>query len=462
MHPRQASPFASPFAVRLPRRRLLQLGAGAGGAVLLSACGPDVEEAQDAQENGGDGGGSGDVVFLSTQFEPVEEAETMRNAILAGFDGPAVEFIGSQTTPFHDRVQAEAEAGEGPTALLGGEHGDMTALAANDLLMDLSDLAEELSDADINPDFMELASFGGDQVLYIPWMQATYIMAARAEALDFLDGDPQSLTYDGVLAWAQAIQESEGTGRFGLPAGADGLMDRFLEGHLYPSWTGGLNTTFRSPEAVQAWEWLKQAWAASNPQSTTYAFMQEPLLAGEVWVTWDHVARLRDAFLNDPDGFVAMPSPTGPEGLGFLAVVAGLAIPKTSPNPEGAREVIRYLLRPETGALTLREQNFFPPTAGATALPEDLEPGLRAMAEVVIAQTNSPDAVTSLLPRGLGENDAAYRDVFRESFASIVVNNAPIEETLASQGDRAQQLLEEAGASCWEPDPVGEGVCQVG
>jgi multiple sugar transport system substrate-binding protein len=456
MHPRQATPFAA----RLARRRLLQLGAGAGGAVLLSACGPDVEEAQEGQDGGGDGGGNGDVVFLSTQFEPVEEAERMRNTILAGFDGE-VEFIGSQTTPFHDRVQAEGEAGEGPTSLLGGEHTDMTALAANDLLTDLSDLAEELSDADINPEFLDLARFGGDEVLYIPWMQATYIMAARTEALDFLDGDPQSLTYDDVLAWAQAIQASEGTGRFGLPAGADGLMDRFLEGYLYPSFTGGLNTTFRGASAVEGWEWLKELWAASNPQSTTYAFMQEPLLAGEVWVTWDHVARLREAFSSDPDGYVAMPSPIGPEGLGYLAVVGGLAIPRTAPNPEGAREVIRYLLQSDTTALTLREQNFFPPT-GTTELPEDVDPGLRAMAEAVIAQSSSPDAVTSLLPRGLGENDAAYRDVFRESFASIIVNDAPIEDTLASQGDRAQELLETAGASCWEPDPVGEGVCQVG
>ena len=33
----------------------------------------------------------------------------------------------------------------------------------------------------------------------------------------------------------------------------------------------------------------------SNPNSTNYDFMQEPLLAGEVWIAWDHIARVKEA-----------------------------------------------------------------------------------------------------------------------------------------------------------------------
>ena len=42
--------------------------------------------------------------------------------------------------------------------------------------------------------------------------------------------------------------------------------------------------------------------------------MQEPLLTGEVWVAFDHVARLADAFNQKPDDFVAFPAPAGPGG----------------------------------------------------------------------------------------------------------------------------------------------------
>jgi multiple sugar transport system substrate-binding protein len=448
----------SPYALSLPRRRVLQLGVGAAGAALLSACTPDVEE---AQKKGQEGGG-GDLVFLSTQLQPVEEAEAMRNSILADFEGPAVEFIGVEGPQFHDRLRAEARAGNVQTSLVGGEHGDLVALAADDLLMDLSDMVEELSDANINPEYLEMAKLGGNQVLYIPWMSATYVMAARQEAMDLLDGDPQALTYDQVLAWAKAIQQNQGgRGRFGLPLGEDGLIHRFLQGHLYPSFTGALNTTFRSPEAEQAWNWVKQVWTAANPQSTGYAFMQEPLQSGEVWLAWDHVVRLKDAFAADPDGFVAMPSPKGPKGLGYMAVVAGLGIPKNAPNVDGAKEVIRYLLKPETGALTLQTVSFFPPTADAS-LPGDVDPGLKEMADVVAAQSASPDAVASLLPQGLGEQDKAYNDVFTTSFTSIVLRNQPVKATLQSQGDRLQQLLDQANAPCWQPDPDSNGPCQVG
>ena len=55
--------------------------------------------------------------------------------------------------------------------------------------------------------------------------------------------------------------------------------------------------------------------------------MQEPLLTGEVWVAFDHVARLADAFNQKPDDFVAFPAPAGPAGRGFMPVVAGIGDP---------------------------------------------------------------------------------------------------------------------------------------
>jgi multiple sugar transport system substrate-binding protein len=445
---------------RLTRRDALRLGAGASGAAALGGF-AGTRRAPRALAKRQDGG---EIVFLSTQLAPVEEAEKMRNVILADFEGE-VEFLGEELGPFNDRIAAEAEAGEGTVGVIGGQHGDFAALAAQGLLADLTDLLAELSDRTFVADYVELGKFGGEELLYIPWMQATYVMVAHRDALEYLpDGVDEaalqtSLTYEQLGTWAANINEAEGQ-KFGLPAGEDGLLHRFFQGYTYPSFTGGLNTTFKSEAAVEMWQWLADVWESTNPQSTTYGFMQEPLLTGEVWLAWDHVARLINALNERTDDLVAFPAPRGPEGLGFLPVVAGLAIPKTAPDVEASGSLIEYLTRPEVQAITLREVAFFP--AIETELPEDLPPGVQVEAEAVLATTSSDAALPSVLPIGLGEQGGAYNKVFRDTFQSIVIDGNDIAATLEEQAANLQAVLDTAGAACWTPDPPSDGVCQVG
>ncbi|MFA9431830.1 ABC transporter substrate-binding protein [Egicoccus sp. AB-alg2] len=460
-------------------RRWRGLAAALAGALLLAACGggstadlePDelageADADEDADEGDGDAtagaGGDLDLTLLSTQLRPVEEAEAVRNVVLADFPG-TVEFIGEDDGPFVDRILAEAEAGSGSVDVIGALHGDFGTFAAEDVLMDLSDLLEELSaDREFPDSLVELTRFGTDAVYYIPWVQATYAMVASTEAIEYLpDGaDLQALTYDELLEWARVLEEETGAPQFGLPAGEDGLLHRFFQGFLYPAFTGGLNTTFTSDAAVEGWSWLQDVWEHTNPQSTTYGFMQEPLLSGEVMVAWDHTARLIGALEERPDDFVAFPSPVGPEGLAFMPVVGGLGIPATSPDPEGARQLIEYLTRPDVAALTLRETAFFPGTGDE--LPDDLEGGVGALAEVVAAQQDSPDALPSLLPIGLGDQGGAYNKVFQDSFRAIILQGSDPAGVLESEAANLQSVLDAAGAACWEPDPDTGDVCQVG
>jgi multiple sugar transport system substrate-binding protein len=264
-------------SVSLTRRQALQLAAGAA-ALGLTGCAPSAKEATQEQSKGS-------LVMISTQFQPVAEGEKMRSAVLAGF-GRKVEFLGEEQGPFQDRIRSEAQAGKGSVAVIGGQHGDLVGLAARGLLTDLSDLTQELSGRGFNPDYLELAKVGGDTPVYIPWAQASYLMVARKQAVGLLPSgaDVNKLTYQQLTAWGQRIQQQEGSRRLGFPAGQDGLIRRFLQGYTYPSFTGALNTKFSSPEAETMWEWLRGAWALANPQSTGYAFMQEPLQSGEVWV----------------------------------------------------------------------------------------------------------------------------------------------------------------------------------
>jgi multiple sugar transport system substrate-binding protein len=319
----------------------------------------------------------------------------------------------------------------------------------------------QLGDRAFNPTFVELGKLGTDEQMYVPWIQASYIMAANKEALEHLpDGaNIQSLTYEQLEQWAANVEAATGERKLGFPAGPKGLMHRFFQGYLYPSYTGGVVRTFKSPEAAQMWADFKAIWEHASPRSTSYAFMQEPLLAEEVWIAFDHTARLLEAFRQRPDDFVAFPAPAGPAGRGFMPVVAGLAIPKGAPQPDAAAQLIGYLTSPEVQIETLKAVGFYPVIE--VDLPADLEPGIKIAADAIDAQTSAKDAIPSLLPVGLGEKGGELNKIYLDTSQLIVLRGRDIEETLAEQGEKLAQLMQETGAACWAPDQPSEGPCPV-
>src|SRR5690606_36448656 len=154
-----------------------------------------------------------------------------------------------------------------------------------------------LSGISVSSAFLDLGPLGTGGQKYLPWMQANYVMAANRQALDYLPegADLNILTYDQLVEWAATLTAETGSPKFGFPAGPQGLKHRFFQGFLLPSYAGSTVTRFASAEAEAGWEMFKELWSHTNPASTNYAFMQEPLLAGDVWVAFDHVARLADA-----------------------------------------------------------------------------------------------------------------------------------------------------------------------
>src|SRR5690606_27079661 len=120
-----------------------------------------------------------------------------------------------------------------------------------------------------------------------------------------------------------------------------------------------------------------------RPASTNCGFMQEPLLTGDVWIAFDHIARLADAFNQRPDDFVAFPAPAGPVGRGFMPVLAGIAVPVTTPDLDASLALVEYMMQPETQVATLLATNFYP-TIDAE-LPDDLPPAARALGPAITA-----------------------------------------------------------------------------
>ena len=71
-------------------------------------------------------------------------------------------------------------------------------------------------------------------------MQATYVMVAKQEALEFLPAgaDLNALTYDQLIAWGQAMKEATGQARMETSARGAGSSGR-VRGVFYPNASQG-------------------------------------------------------------------------------------------------------------------------------------------------------------------------------------------------------------------------------
>jgi multiple sugar transport system substrate-binding protein len=187
--------------------------------------------------------------------------------------------------------------------------------------------------------------------------------------------------------------------------------------------------------------------------------MQEPMLADEVWVAWDHTARLINVATQSPTEIMLVPAPAGPKGRGFMPVITGLGIPKGAPDRASSEKLIEYLTQPETQITTLTQLAFFPATGAQ--IPTELPPGVKLEADAVAKQSASKDAVPSLLPVGLGAQGNEFNKVFIDTFTRIVINNEEVQPVLNDQGGKLQAIIDQAGASCWAPDPPSDGPCKV-
>lgn len=437
--------YRYPDGPRISRRTLLALGAGVAAAPALSACG--------GVSTSGTSGESGSVTLMSNQFSPVEEKQHFEKILKDRVTAEKVAFNQVETGIFASTLQSQVDAGKVQISLVGALHGDLAPHAAR--LIDLDDVLGSLGDRGFATELTELGKLGGSTTKYVPWMQAGYVLAVNKKALQWLPSgaDVQKLTYDQLLSWMTAARQGNGNKPvFGIPAGVKGLYHRFFQGFLLPSFTGAQITGFRSPEAVTAWEYMKQLWAQTARASTNYDNLQEPLQRGEVLVGFDHVARLVGAPADKPDDWLMVPAPSGPKGLGYMLVLAGLGIPKGAPETDKAKAVIKALTTPDVQLDVLRQNAFFPVTNAQ--IPADLPGAVSLAATAVRAQRAAANAILSLPPVGLGPRDGEVGQVFKNCFKEICLENKPVRQVLDAQAGQLNAILDELKVPCWRPDPV--------
>jgi len=408
---------------------------------------------------------SGKITFLSTQLNPVEEAGRMRSVILKDFRGE-VDFKPNDNSYLFSQIGVIRERSPGESILIGALHGDLVTLYDKGLLRPLTGIYERLEHRDFYRSLVDHGRLDGRAAYYVPWMQASFVMVANRKALKYLPlgADVDSLSYEQLFLWAWNVFQKTGRKVMGFPAGKNGLMHRFFQGYLYPSFTGGTLLTFRNADAATMWAYFDKLWNYVHPASLSYSTMAEPLITDDVWIAWDHTARLAKAFEERPDDFIAFPAPRGPMGRGYMVVVSGLAVPSGAGDADDVTTsdqamLIDYLTEPAIQRRTLLETGFFPVVGLGQGA--DLPVELGSLEAAVDRQSSAPDAIPTLLPVGLGERGSDYNDIYMLTFSEIVLRDNDAAVVLERNAADLQAIIDETGAGCWLPDVAGSGPCKI-
>jgi len=390
------------------------------------------------------------LVFASTQLSPPAEQAFARSLLwsFGNETGIKVEFVPMGYAEMSAKIEAEVTAGKVTINVIGGLTSDIDPFASRGWVEDLTKFGA-LPGRTFYPALERVSKMHGIKAI-VPWMTATYVFVVNNEAFDYLPPGltkedvikgTEKWTYEALLSWVRNIYEKTGEKLMGLPAGGGGLLHRFLHGYLYPSYTGKQAELFDSPQAKAMWEYMRELWEYTNPASTTWDAMAGPLLREEVWIAWDHTARIKDAIVTAPEKFTVCPVPRGPIGRGYIIVLAGLAIPKGAPNQEEAWKLFEFLTRPEIQAKIAENVGFFP--AVLEAAPVVTGP-IKNIAEGVSAQFATPDSIAVMIPP-LGGKGGEFNAVYRSAFERIVLKGENVETVLREGAAALRRIFEEAG-----------------
>lgn len=390
--------------------------------------------------------------FVSTQMEPAAEQKFAKGVLLKGFTdetGIEAEFITMPT--YHDmfiRVSAEVEAKKVTISLVCDLHSGLDLMNAKGLYDDLAGIA--LPNRTFIKALEDYSVMAGRKV-YVPLMQATYVMIVNKKAFEYLPagltaedvtGASGKWSYDALLSWSKNLNEAFKGPKLGFPMGPGGLWHRFLHGYIYPSYTGYQAAKFDSMYALALWKYLGDLLPFVHPASSTWAAMDEPLLKEEVLIAWDHTARVKNALIEKSEDFAVVPVPRGPKGRGYITVAVGLAIPVNAPQKDNAIKLIDYLTKPDVQVKILENVGFFPIVKEAEgAIPVG---PLKILATGVLAQSGAADSVMVMIP-SLGAKGGEFTNTYRDVFTKIVVEGADMVTTVTEAADKLRAIFEEVG-----------------
>ncbi|GHT67482.1 hypothetical protein FACS1894110_13030 [Spirochaetia bacterium] len=194
----------------------------------------------------------------------------------------------------------------------------------------------------------------GNARLFIPNTFDVYVLAASVDALKYL---PQGLTRQNVVdgitweqyaEWAVNIARGEGKGKTMLPANSQGSQ------LLYPM--GGMGMAYGAKFPEFAADGFKKALgiiatiAAGNgfySEQTQYSAPTDPMINGDVWLTFAHMSPIGVAYNAAPNQWVIGAAPKGSKGAGSTSGAWCWGVPKGAPHADLAAAWIDYVTTPQ-------------------------------------------------------------------------------------------------------------------
>ena len=356
-------------------------------------------------------------VFRSNIFPPFEKEH---NAKIKAFQ--------IESGQLATKLEALQIAGKSEIDLFAQDNMSLAMLVNKDLVLDLSDQQDKISDK-VLPSLIEACKFDG-RLLFMPFRPNVQIIYYNSEAFEKYGLYPPE-TWDDLFTVAKTFKAREGVGRFVIKAyGGNPTATQVYEFILQ---AGGNPYAFNDEGCLKAFQFLKKLSPYLSPESQRAK-----------WDTVNDILAKREAYLasNWPFG---VPILIKDYGLDFIKTYSGFSgpsgeyhvvggdvfgVPKNVPNKEEALNFIFFMQSREI-------QETLASKLGWPSIRED------AYADVQDWQKPHFRSVKQALKHGVFRKNVtwwpAYKKYINLAFKEIVMQDADVKQTL----DKYKAELEE-------------------
>lgn len=295
--------------------------------------------------------GPTDLVIYSDFAREVSEKEIYNENIINQFEidhNCTVHFNTlAQATDTFNKIDSEQIAEQYTVDLVISHYGTMSQYIQAGYIQNSNALEDEMSDRTFLPAFDGSTKYGEFR-FFFPFNSDVYLAYANKTAFDHL---PTGLTKEQVLAgnytWAQyAAWGAEIGGGSVFMKGLPTSQLMYQVGGMALS-NGGTFPTINDAGNLKAWQDILSMKNNINPQSLTVNVSSDLMAAGDVQIAFELMAPLQAAYTAAPAQYEVFPGPKGTTGsAGSIAGGHGIGLVKNAPNPELAKEFIKWFTAP--------------------------------------------------------------------------------------------------------------------
>lgn len=249
-------------------------------------------------------------------------------------------------------VRTQQETGNITADIIFADTANMSPYVDGGWMQDITDL---VASTGVTYTTMFDATTNKDGVRYfVPNSFDVYILIANKKALEYL---PEGLTEEDVISgiswedfaqWAINIRKGEGVGRTMLPASSTGSQLLYPIGGMTLSY-GGSFPEFNTEAAKKAFTILAKIAKkdAFYPEQNQYNAVTDPMIKGDVYLAFSHMAPAGTAYNASPNSYVIGAAPHGDKGAGSTSGAWCYGIQKGAKHQDLAELFIKYIAEPE-------------------------------------------------------------------------------------------------------------------